>query len=76
MTVSVVDCDTNVYGLSIQDIHKYVDQRVAKTLNDSQKQKLYEFLLEHSDVFATKESDLGRTTRLTHSIHTCDKAPI
>ena len=31
-----------------------------------QKQKLYELLLEHSDVVATKESDLGRTTtRLT-----------
>ena len=47
-----------------------------KTLSDSQKQKLYELLLEHSDVFATKDSDLGRTTRLTHSIHTGNEAPI
>ena len=43
-----------------------------KTLTDYQKQKLY-LLLEHSDVFATKESDLGKTTKLTlQSIHTGD----
>ena len=51
----------------------------GKTLSDYQKQKLYEVLLEHSDVFATKESDLRKTTRLTLqaiAIHTGNKTPI
>ena len=45
-------------------------------LSDSQQQQLYTLLLGYSDVFATKDSNLGRATMLQHTIQTGDNSPI
>ena len=45
-------------------------------LSDSQQQQLYTLLLRYSDIFATKDSNLGRATMLQHTIKTGDSPPI
>ena len=45
-------------------------------LSDSQQQQLYTLLLGYSDIFTTKDSNLGRATMLQHIIQTGDSPPI
>ena len=45
-------------------------------LSGSQQQQLYTLLLGYSDIFATKDSNLGRATMLQHTIQTGDSPPI
>ena len=46
------------------------------TLNDLQREQLYNLLMQYEDVFATDKSDLGRTSGVTHSIDTGSSKPI
>ena len=46
------------------------------TLNDLQREQLYNLLIQYEDVFATDKSDLGRTAGVTHSIDTGSSKPI
>ena len=45
-------------------------------LCDSEKKQLSELLLEFGDVLATGPEDFGRTSRISHRIHTADSHPI
>ena len=56
-------------------IQKLVDER-ANDLGDKQREAFLHLLLKYSDVFATSESDLGRTGELKHKIQTGDSSPI
>ena len=54
-------------------------ERSDVNLSDSQQQQqqqLYTLLLRYSDIFATKDSNLGRATMLQHTIQTGDSPPI
>ncbi len=45
-------------------------------LNPEEQQKFFELLMEYSDVFSGDDGDLGRTSKLQHSIPAGDAQPI
>ena len=45
-------------------------------LTIEQREQFYSLLLTHADIFASSNSDLGRTDKLSHSIHTGDATPV
>ena len=47
-----------------------------ESLDPTQKECLYQFLLSYKDIFAQNKTDFGRTSKIKHSINTGDAAPI
>ena len=45
-------------------------------LTMEQREQFYSLLLTYADIFASSNSDLGRTDKLSHSIHTGDATPV
>ena len=45
-------------------------------LTEAEKEKFFELLIDFSDIFSTSKADIGRTSRLRHSIDTGDSPPI
>ena len=45
-------------------------------LTEAEKEKFLELLIDFSDIFSTSKADIGRTSRLQHSIDTGDSPPI
>ena len=48
----------------------------AEELNPGKKEQFFSLLCKYSEVFAHTKSDIGRTGKLKHTIHTGDTAPI
>jgi hypothetical protein len=46
------------------------------SLDNTQKEYLYELLLSYGDIFARNKTDFGRTSKIKHSIDTGEAAPI
>ena len=53
-----------------------VEQSDVNLSDSQQQQQLYTLLLGYSDIFATKDSNLGRATMLQHTIQTGNSPPI
>ena len=51
-------------------------EQCDETLSEEQQLKLYNLLLSHADIFATRDDDLGRTNHLSHTISTGSHMPI
>ena len=51
-------------------------QRSSKYLNDEQKEKMFELLLFHKDVFSVSSDDLGCTSLIKHKIETGNEKPV
>ena len=47
-----------------------VAERLGPELSEDESEQLYNLLLMYLDVFASCNTDLGRTTKLEHEIHT------
>ena len=45
-------------------------------LSEAERKKFYDLLISYEDLFATSDSDMGRTKRIKHSICTGDSPPI
>ena len=50
--------------------------KVDDRLNQNDKEQLYAFLLDYSDIFAQSSDDFGQTGRIQHQINTGDSQPI
>ena len=50
-------------------------ERSCNSLTEVQTEQLYELLLSYADVFACSDSEVGRTSKIRHTIHT-DEPPI
>ena len=53
-----------------------VVEGMGKNLNLTEKEQFYGLFLEYSDVFASSDANLGRTSRLKHPIDTTGFPPI
>ena len=55
---------------------KEITKQCHMSVSVSEREQLLDLLTCYSDIFATSSSDLGRTTRVQHRIHTGDHPPI
>lgn len=53
-----------------------VAEESVEDLTEEQKGVFFELLLEYADIFSTSNKDLGRTSKLKHTIHTGDSQPV
>ena len=61
---------------SKRDILRKVVQGSSEELTTTEREKLLQLLLEYEDIFAENSSDLGRTTKIYHQIHTEGAQPV
>ena len=59
---------------SREDLRQVVEQ--CQSLLPTEREELFELLDEYQDILATSSSDLGRTTKVQHRIHTSDHPPV
>ena len=51
-------------------------ERSSKNLDDSQKDRLEQFLIKHQDIFSKSSSDIGHTTLIRHHIDVQNAKPV
>ena len=77
----IEECHTNeIDGKIISDqkcvmLWKIVEESGTELTNE-EKQIFYQLLFDYADVIASSTTDLGRTKKLQHTIHTGDSAPV
>ena len=76
--VAEIGTDQHLNSLT-EEKQKLLREMVDRTedeLSQSQREKLYDLLADFADVFASSDTDLGRTRSIKHQIETGSAAPI
>ena len=60
----------------LPELVKKLYERSSEGLDDPQKRQLYSLLVEFTDVFSKRASDVGRTSLISHKIDTGGEKPI
>ena len=75
-TVEKRDQDQLTLSREQQELLQGIVDRCGTQLTTTEQEQLHLLLTSYTDIFATNPMDLGRTSRLQHSIHTGETQPI
>ena len=68
--------ETTAIGMEKRELLWSIVENSGTGLSSGEKDIFYQLLVSYADIFACSTSDLGRTDRLQHCIHTGDATPV